>query len=206
MSIPKLPFSHLPLKEKVRVAEDIVSDMTGHPDFPFPNPSLSVLAEAARELNTVVQDSSVDKPLESAAVSHKARELENMISLLLSYVYKASGGDPQKYLKIRHLRESKRGRRQKRSFTVKQGLKKGDVILRGPHIRSGAILWEMHTDPLPATNSDPEDGKWRSLGEHTSTEYLVEGLESDTRVWFRMARVDKFGRGPFSTPASVRVP
>jgi hypothetical protein len=205
MSVPKLPFTHLPLKEKVTVTEDLVSDLTNHPDFPSPNPSLSVLAKAASELKSVANEISTGKPVETSSITTKSRELESMISLLLSYVYKASGGDPRKYLKIRHLRESKKGKRQKRSFTVKQGPNAGDVILRGPLV-GGTILWQMCPDALlPSTGAEEAD-TWETVGETTRMEYLVRGLESGTRVWFRMARVDKFGKGPFSPPASIIVP
>jgi hypothetical protein len=206
MSIPKLPFTHLPLKEKVTVTEDLVSDLTDHPDFPFPNPSLSVLLKAATELKTVAGEISSGNPVETAAVETKSKELERMIGILLSYVYKASGGDPGKYLKIRHLRESKKGKRRKRSFTIKQGSKPGDVILKGPPVRGGAILWQICPEPLHSENFDPETAAWQNLGEGTTSEYPMSGLESGTRVWFRMARVDKFGRGPFSIPASIIVP
>ena len=74
---------------------------------------------------------------------------------------------------------------------MKTGKIEGDVILNSKAVKRGAYIYQMTTDPLK-TNS------WTDVYQGLHVKCMIPGLTIGTTYYFRVAVIDKNGKGAWS--------
>jgi len=206
MSQVKLNLDRLSREEKVALARQIHTAMTGNATYPTPSPALTALDSAAdaletgnAELNTLRQqakEKTVEVDTLDAALSQVLRDLG-------AYVQNTSGGDEAKILGAGM---GVRDPAAPVTMTQVTGLESspgddsGEVDLSWNPVR-GASSYEVQSSPDPITPTS-----WGHAGISTKSTFALTGAPSGQRCWFRVRAVGANGPGPWSDPATKIVP
>jgi hypothetical protein len=204
----KLNLRKLSVPEKVARARQMISALTGNPDFPTPSPTLAAATAVTDDLAQAFQDQEVAKQVAATKTAAK-NELEDIFdrtfSQLGSYV-ESVAGDNEKLIKSAGM--------DTRAASVASGGKPGTPI--SLNITNGDADGEIDLswDPVPSAKSyviemsldPPTATSWKHSGVSTKSSQTVNGLVGGTRYWFRVAAVGTGGQSGWSDPATRIAP
>jgi hypothetical protein len=207
MAKVKLDVASITASELTGVAQSIANGLTNNVYFDSPTPSPSVLNAKALEVDGATQEIENLKSLlktKQSALDAKRNELRELIKQARNYVELKSGGDETIILSAGMQVRSEAGSvgllHAPQNFTVLEGANPGMVELKWKTVRgSSSYIIERSTDP-------PTSSSWTSGAVSTKAKYLMGGLESGTKFWFRVAAVNSAGIGAWSTPILKIVP
>lgn len=191
------------VREKV---ENVVTHMTGNPDYATPNPSLATITTENNILGTLYQSALTGDRVYKALMRTQLNKVFGLMSLLTGYVQVTSGGDEEKILGAGFLT--------KRSSTPVGILPfPGNVrVVFGKHPGELKVMWagvpkrteyrvQMSVEPI--TDDSWEDAEDGFTGK---TRLVIEGLESGNVYWFRVFTLGAAGISGPSDPASHMAP
>ena len=206
MSTVKLALATLSIEEKIQLATDIDSAMTGNAAYPTPNPTLAALKLTATNLTKAVTSANdLRKQSQIATIAQDDCEdlLDADLTLLASYVQNTSGGDAAKILTS--------------GMGVKaESVAAGNLPAPGPVAANNGDLpneVDVSWPRVPgaksyvgqyATDPNAPDGDWKFGTTSTKSTCTIGNLIPGTRYWFRFAAVGAAGQGPWSSPVTAR--
>jgi hypothetical protein len=172
----------------------IISCMTGNSHFPAPSPSLATLAINIANVQATYQTSLSGAKGTKGLMYVELKTLEISLKLLAAYVEANANVDAvnaENIILSAGMQVKKPSIRQPKIFTVKAGNIEGDVILNSKAVKRGAYVYQMTTD------SGQTNG-WVDVYTGLHVKCLVPGLVLGKQYFFRVAVIDKNGKGAWS--------
>ena len=187
----------LPIVQKITVARNIVTMLTGNTDFPTPDPPLADLTTASDEAQTANQESiqaKADSKTKTAVKREKEDALDNVLRKMANYVQNKSDGNEAKIEGAGFQVKADTGPVGElpppEDFSVTYGDEAGELDMHWDVV-SGArsyVVQKNETDPV-------NESAWSDIDNPTKSKYTVNGLTSGNRYWFRVLAVGSAGRG-----------
>ncbi|HXI22306.1 MAG TPA: fibronectin type III domain-containing protein [Pyrinomonadaceae bacterium] len=203
----KLNFSRLSIPEKIARARQIVTAMTGNPNFTTPQPNLVTISDAADLLEqaaTAVQAARQDAKTKTTIQNTREDVLDKLIAQAAGYVTAVSAGAEaiiqSAAMDVRAAPGASTMPAQPQALGATAGDHDGTMDLSwDPVVEAASYVIETSPDPPTGTS-------WKHLGVSTKSSFTVTDLISGSRVWFRVAAVNAAGQSPWSDPATKIVP
>jgi hypothetical protein len=129
----------------------------------------------------------------TALMRQREREFDQVMQQVANYVENTANGNPAIII-LASLDVMPHGSHHSQGFEAKQG-ESGTVHLRTPAEKGSVYIWEYSGD----------NATWTEHDTGTRSYTRISGLSPGTRYWFRVARIDKDGRHPFSEAISMIV-
>ena len=199
----KLNFRTLSVPEKIARAQQIVAALTGNSNFTTPHPTLAEVTAAAAALEAAAnaaQAARLEARRRTAARGVKEDDLTQLITQLGGYVESVAGGDEAMImsagLEMRSAATTdSTAPAAPETLTATTGNHEGEIELSWDAVRAArSYVVERTTDPQAAT-------AWTQAGVSPRSSLIVEGLDSGTRYYFRVAAVTLNGQSPWSNHA-----
>jgi hypothetical protein len=175
-------------------SKHIVSCMTGNTHFPNPSPSLVTLTINIASVESAYLTSLSNARGTKGLMYTELKTLEISLKLLAAYVEANANVDPvnaEHIILSSGMQVKKASVRQPKIFSVKPGKIEGDVILNSKAVKRGAYVYQMTTDPKATTG-------WNDVYTGLHVKCMVPGLNIGTQYFFRVAVIDKNGKGAWS--------
>lgn len=195
-------FVTLPVPSKIQKARDIVTKMTGNPNFVTPEPKLADVTLAIDDLE-VKYEAALNRDTFKKQEMYVAEKLLNeMISNLCGYVQTTSAGDNIKILSSGF--DAKKAPTPPEPLPAPENLKGTTGTLPGTidfkwkrDPKAHSYNFEYTTDPLGST-------PWIKLDSVTKSKITVTGLESGKLYWGRVSASNPAGVTNTSDPSIAR--
>jgi hypothetical protein len=171
-----------------------ISCMTGNTHFPNPSPTLATLAIQIANVQAAYQTSLSGARGTKGLMYVELKTLEISLKLLAAYVEANANIDAvnaENIILSAGMKLKKPSIRQPKVFSVKAGKIEGDVILNSKAVKRGAYIYQMTTDPA-RTNG------WFDVYQGLHVKCMIPGLELSKTYFFRLAVIDKNGKGAWS--------
>jgi len=187
--------------EKIAFGRNVHTMMTGNLNFPTPDIPLADLKTKTDLLETQMVAASHGGPPETALLHQTAKEWDEMFRDEARYVdriakgneamIRSSGfnvsGQPIPYVRP--------------EFSAKIGEQPGTARLRRQAVQGAkSYIWQYSKNALPVS----EDG-WTWAKVTTKTTALIDGLDTLTIYWFRVAAVAPWDTLAFSAPIMLKM-
>ena len=199
----KLNFHSLTIPEKIARAQQVVAALTGNTNFPTPHPTLAEVTAAADALEAAAnaaQAARLEARRRTAARDVKENDLTQLITQLGAYVESVAGGDEAIIMSAGLEMRSDRttdstAPTAPETLTATTGNHDGEIELSWDAVRGArSYVVERTTNPQEASS-------WTQAGVSPRSSLIVEGLDSGTRYYFRVAAVTLNGQSPWSNHA-----
>jgi hypothetical protein len=189
-----LGLSHATPPQQIVNAKHYVQSMTGNADFPSPSPTLATVSAQVAALEAAY-DLSLTRARGTVGAMHvQLQTLNNLLKALAAYVENIANADPANASKIiagAGMNEHKAPVKAPKTFTVRNGKVKGEVILNSKAVVRGTYIYEMTTDPNTASS-------WQAIFTGNTVRFVKTGLISATHYYFRVAVILKGVQGDWS--------
>jgi hypothetical protein len=203
----KLNFSRLSIPEKIARARQIVLSMTGNAHFTTPQPSLAVITAATDELEQAESDTQAarqEAKTKTTIRNTKEDGLTRLVSQEGGYVTAVAAGDEAVIqsagMDVRATPGTSSAPTQPQALGATAGDHDGEMDLSwDPVVEAASYVIETSPDPPTATS-------WKHQGVSTKSSFTVTGLQSGSRIWFRVAAINASGQSGWSDPATKIVP
>jgi Fibronectin type III domain len=205
----KLNLRSLSPTEKTAKARQIVSSLTGNPDFTTPHPPLAQITAVADALDDAFADVQAAKQTvltKSSLLRERNDDLDSQLRQLTAYIESISGNDESKILSagvnVKSVVTSSAGTplTAPTGLSAAEGDHDGEIDLnwdKSKNARSYVI--ERSVDPPTATS-------WTHEIVSLKSSTTISGLTSGARYWFRVAAVVTAGQTGWSDPATKIAP
>jgi hypothetical protein len=208
MSKIKLNLRSLSIPEKIARAQQIVAALTGNSNFTAPHPPLAQVTaaiEALEAASNAAQAARQEAKAKTADQNASEEELDRVVTQLVAHVESIAGGD-EKVIRSAGLdvrapsTSAPSSLPAPPSLTATVGDHDGEIDLSWDTVR-GARSYIIERSPDPPTESS-----WVHAGLSTRSKTTIEGLNSGTRYWFRVAALTNNGQAAWSNPAMKIAP
>jgi hypothetical protein len=189
-----LGIAKLTVPQKIEFARFVETSMAGNPHFASPSPALTVLNTAANELELAHLAALSGGKDETAVVRDKELALELVLKSVCSYVETIANGNittAESTILSAGFGTKKQAAPRPNGFRLMHGKKPGEIIVRTDSDARAVFTFERTLTP------DKEDS-WIEVHSSTRAQITVTGLESGKHHYFRYAKTDKDGTGPWS--------
>ena len=199
----KFNLRNLSIPEKIARSQQIVAALTGNPNFNAPHPPLAQVTAAIDELeaaSNAAQAARQEAKARTAAQNVKEEALEQMLMQLVAHVESVAGNDQELImsagLDVRGpSAPSASTPAAPPSLMATAGDHDGEIDLSWDTVR-GARSYIVERSPDP-----PSDNSWAHAAVSLRSSTTIQGLNSGTRYWFRVAAVTTNGQTAWSNPA-----
>jgi len=188
-------------EELVSYSHNVVTQMTGNPNFPSPDPDLAYIAAVADVLQIACMEALNGGKLQTVRKQIAFEELKKAMRLLGTYIELISKGDAGKILSAGvqiHKKKAKVGLLPSPSgVQAKVSNYSGTIELRWKRVdkNKGYTIYMCSGDPLK-----PE-AIWTPIAMTTKSKCSITDLEPGTFYWFKVATLSVAGTSGFSNPA-----
>ena len=209
MAKVKLNLRSLSPTEKTAKARQIISSLTGNPDFTTPHPPLTQITAAADALDSAFSDVQTAKQTvltKNSVLRETSDTLDGQLRQLAAYIESISGDDESKILSagvgVKNVVTSSIGTplTAPTGLSAAEGDHDGEIDLNWDKVKNAkSYVIERSVDPPTATSWNYE-----TVSSKSST--TIVGLTSGTRYWFRVAAVLAAGQTGWSDPSTKIAP
>jgi hypothetical protein len=204
----KLNISRLSLRDRIARCRQIITSMTGNPNFPTPNPPLATITTALNDAETAsnaAQSARQDAKAKTVIQNNKDDFATGLMNQLAAYV-ESTAGDDESIIRSAGMDTKAVGSAPTSNpdapdnLSATAGDREGEIDLSWEAV-SGAKSYviEQSADP-------PTDTSWGHASVSTRSSQTLDGLKSGTRYWFRVAAVNGVGQSGWSDPAMKIAP
>lgn len=196
--------TRIPVSKVLANVESVLLNMTDNPDFPTPNPTLSIVKTQKDELALAVSTAIDGSKAEKAIVPEKLRKLILTMRTLQAYVESiansnANIGRGEQVVLGAGMAVKVFTPRQKRVFNLKNNTLKGSITAFCPRTKKD-ILFEFEHTLTP-----DDETSYISSGQFPSAKRIISDLQSCSKCYVRWASITSKGRGDWSAPKSITV-
>ncbi|MBK9249757.1 MAG: fibronectin type III domain-containing protein [Ignavibacteria bacterium] len=207
MAKVRLDINSISVQGIITTAQTIANGLTNNPSFPTPSPAPSVLNAKAHEVDAASQEVESLKQLlkiKQSTLDAKRQELRGLVKQARNYVELASSGDETAILsagmQVRAESTPVGLLLAPQNFSVMEGTNPGMVEMKWKSVKgSNSYIIERSTDP-------PTSASWSAASVSTKSKFLLGGLNSGERLWFRVAAVNSAGTGAWCSPILKIIP
>ena len=209
MAKAKLGLSTLNPQETIELTNQIITMMTGNPNFGTPNPPLATITTQKNTTGTSITAYDTSKAgTDALLVTRDANvaTLKGLLTQLVGYVENVSGGDAAKIqsagMGVRASTSAPVGvMTQVLELVLSEGDFDGTLDVFWKPVR-GAMSYEIQISADPPTLTS-----WAPKMTASKSSATLEGLTSGAKVWSRVRAVGADNKpGPWSDPAVKVVP
>ena len=196
--IAVLRLGELSAAEKIETVKHVVVSMTGNPNFPTPNPALSIITTANNAFETAYLAAQHGGKEATATMHVKEEALDILVRLLMAYVSTIAAGNPagaESIILSAGMQVKGKGGRTSVDFAVDALKETGKIRIMTRFVKRATFHFQMSTNP-------GEESSWQTIYEGTLSKIIKSGLVSGVRYFFRAAVIDKNGRGAWTEPLS----
>ena len=191
-----LDFTRFPVPDKVAKGRDVISLMTGNPNFTTPDVPLAELKSLTDDLETRYNAAQHGYKEETALLREVEEAWNYQMRLEARYVERISGLNEAVILSAGFNVSKEPAPVQKSELSAENGELPGSVFLRRQAIIGAkAYMWQYCANIISPT----EEG-WTNAGVTSKASVLLENLEPVTRHWFRVATVTPEGTSAYNDP------
>jgi hypothetical protein len=200
----KLNLRNLSIPEKLARAQQIVTALTGNSNFTSPHPPLAQVTAIIEDLEAAshaAQAARQEAKARTAAQNAKDEALDQTLTQLVAYVESVAGSNEELIMSAGLDVRGASGPTHSTlipsvsiSLTATAGDHDGEIDLSWDTVR-GARSYVVQRSPDP-----PSESTWAHSGVSTRSRTTIEGLNSGTRYWFRVAAVTASGQSAWSNP------
>jgi hypothetical protein len=198
----------LSVAELLELAKQIVSAMTGNPNFPNPNPTLAQVSAAINNLETARQDALVARntaKAKTAIQNQREDEARAMLRSLAAHVENVSGEDDALII------SAGMGVKAPATPTGDIGILEGVTFTSGDSDGELDYMWNNKAAAvsyvIEMSTTPPNEANWVQIKTVTTSKGTLTGLTSGQRYWFRVAAIGPHGQqGPWSDISSRVAP
>ena len=208
MAQVKVAISKMPVPQKIQYVRQIISSMTGNPNFAAPCPALTVLEEGVDILEQAYKQAKQTRDLakeQTTIANQKEVALDALVMQEANYVQNVTAGDKAKI--------------ESSGFGVRNTAAPIGPLPAPTNVRvvpsefSGAVTmsWQSvhgaRSYNVQRALDTGHDLEWNTvLSTSRANRVQVNSMASGMRYWFRVAAVGAAGEGPFSDPISKIAP
>lgn len=208
MAKVKLNFTRLTIPEKLQLVKQILTAMTGNPNFPTPQPTLAQVSAAADALETADSTAQTARAASKTATSErdqKMKALDLLVAQLAAHVESVSGDDETKILSA-----GMDVRATGSPGSDPPAQPQGVAATEGDHAGELDVQWDRIVNArsyVLESSTDPTNpALWKHAMVVTTSHATLEGLVSGQRYWVRVAAVNTNGQSGWSDPATKIAP
>ena len=204
----KLNIARLSLAERFARCRQIITAMTGNPNFPTPNPPLATVTTAlndAEAASNAAQAARQDAKAKTVKQNDKDDFAGGLMNQLAAYVESIAGGD-ESIIRSAGMDTKAIGSAPTsipappENLNTTAGDRDGEIDLSWEAVASSkSYVIEQSADP-------PTDTGWGHASVSTRSSQTIDGLKSGTRYWFRVAAVNGVGQSGWSDPSMKIAP
>jgi len=207
----------LKVPQKVELARIVVTCMTGNVNFPNPNPALSVITQAADDLENA-SIIAADRSRLHVAEEHKAEdELDTLMAQLALYIENAAANDANKIMSsgmdIKHEASASQVPHVPTEFEGASNGQEGQAEFSWKGVAKARVYVVEQSSETSIGSMKTADGTevltrfvaWTISDIVTKTKLVVKGLESGTRYAFRVYAIGAGGKSNKSAEVIVKV-
>ena len=203
----KLLLGSKTVDEKITQGNAIKAGLTGNPNFPSTNPSLTAFGNGITDLGAkkTARINAIEAAKAATEALHAAEQTyDTLVTQLAANAEGTVLGDPVKLesanFQLRTTPSPIKGLGQVQSLKLTSNTYAGKLFACWAPVR-GAKAYELQISPDPVTPSS-----WRSLKPSTTSRTVIEDLTSAAKMWLQVRAVSKRTEGPWSQPACKVVP
>jgi hypothetical protein len=193
-TVAVLGLAGLPVPQKIEHARFIVTSMTGNPSFPTPTPALTVITTNINALETAHLVAKGGGKDETAAMKAKEQTLELSLKMLCAYVEgiaNANLATAEAVVLSSGFGTKRQPAARANGFRLTHGKNSGEIAIKTDSEARAVFTFEMTLTP-------EDENSWEEVHSSTRAQFLATGLESGQRYYFRFAKTNKEGTGPWS--------
>ncbi|MBI5779391.1 MAG: fibronectin type III domain-containing protein [Planctomycetes bacterium] len=203
----KLELRKLHILDKIRLANTIVTMMTGNPNFTTPVPALADLTNETIASGAAYNDAMIkrqDSKLATQVLDDREDALDLKLTQIALYVENVSAGNETKIssagMSVRDRATPIGELMPPSALSAMAGNKDGEIDLNWEPVRgANSYVIQMTSDPnVPSS--------WANKANATESYAVILGLTSGNKYWFRVAGLGAAGQGPFSGAESKYAP
>ena len=204
----KLNFRNLAVSAKIAKAKQIVTALTGNPNFPSPNPPLADITAVITQTETKSSERDAAQQLaktKTTELNACEEELDGLMSQIAGHVDSVAGNDEAKILSAGFdTRAAATATSQPppppSSLDTTIGDHDGELDASWDTVAGAkSYVVEISEDPPTPTG-------WKHAGVSTKSKFTIEGLQSGKRYWIRVAAINTAGQSGWSDPATKIAP
>jgi hypothetical protein len=217
-----LRLDKLNVSSKITFARDIVTAMTGNVSFPSPVPALSVITQAAADLENALNNPLMGGVAKTTLVHTKEVYLCDQLTLLAFYVDNTAQGDANLILSsgmpLRAARAASHIPDAPQNLSAVNTTVEGEIRLKWDNVANARVyVIEISDDaaaiqPTPLPSGEPVVNTtarsfitWTQVDIVAHTKYNVTGLTSGIKYAVRVYAVGAKGKSNCSVPVMVKV-
>jgi hypothetical protein len=191
-----LDFIRFAIGEKIEFYRNVITLMTGNTAFSKPDVELVALTALVDKLETDYMASRSGSHELIAKMNQSQEAADEAFRKQAQYVNRIADGDPAVILGAGFHVSKERQPYLRKEFNAIFGVNPGEIILIRKAINGAkSYAWQSCTGALPNN-----DQSWTFVGFSTQARYVIKGLASGTKYWFRVAAITSNGLGPWSDP------
>jgi hypothetical protein len=192
----KISFRTLAIPEKIQKARYLVAQMSGNESFTNPSPALQEVGAAADALEQAYEKSLNGGKIEIAQLRQCESGMNDLIFLLAGYVQNASRGEPSVILSsgfdVQAEKTVAAPPPTPHNINGKMGPFDGQVSLSWDRV-PGAKAYQIQVSADGINN-------WSYCGAAIKRQFVVDGLKSGTKTFFRVSAIGTKGQSAWSDP------
>jgi len=187
--------------EKIKFGRNVHTMMTGNVNYPTPDVPLADIKAKTDLLEAQMVAASHGGTPETALLHQTAKEWDDMMRDEARYVDRIAKGN-EAMIRGAGFNVSKQPIPYVRpEFSAKLGEQPGTAKLRKQAVQGAkSYIWQSSKDVLPIG----EDG-WKNAKVTTQASTLIDGLDTLTIYWFRVAAVTPWGTLAYSAPIMLKM-
>jgi fibronectin type III domain protein len=204
----KLNIARLSLAERIARCRQIITAMTGNPNFPTPNPPLATVTTALNDADaasSAAQAARQDAKAKTVTQNDKDDFASGLMNQLAAYVENIAGGD-ESIIRSAGMDTKAAGSAPTsipdppENLNTTAGDRDGEIDLSWEAVPGAkSYVIEQSADP-------PTDTSWGHASVSARSSQTMSGLKSGTRYWFRVAAVNGVGQSGWSDPSMKIAP
>jgi hypothetical protein len=194
-------FVSLAFPEKITFGRNVHTMMTGNVNYPTPDVPLADIKAKTDLLEEQMVAASHGGPPETALLHQTAKEWDDMMRDEARYVDRIAKGN-EAMIRGAGFNVSQQPNPYVRpEFSAKIGEQPGTARLRRQAVQGAkSYIWQLSKNVLPVG----EDG-WSNAKVTTKATALIDGLDTLTIYWFRVAAVTPAGTLAYNAPIMLKM-
>ncbi|MCX6236103.1 MAG: hypothetical protein NTY07_00870 [Bacteroidia bacterium] len=196
-----LDFIRLSIPLKIIKGRNIEAGLTGNARFSTPDvtiPALKAATDALEDSYVLAQNRN---PEDTATMHQNEKAWDKLMRKEALYVDRIADGDEAAILSTGFNISRQPTPALRPEFSVQAGEMRGSVLLkRKAYPGARAYLWQYCVGVLPENDSD-----WIYAGASGMSSFVIQGLNSVTKYWFRVAPIMAQGTSAFCDPIMFTV-
>ncbi len=195
----KMRWDRLTIAERIIFCRSVKEKLTGNPHFPHLIPVFAAFILAIDELE-IAQAHTLQGGIHDTAFRNlKDANLYKLTCLLAAYVFAESKGDHEMIIST-GFDVAKPSIRRPYQLAVSPGKLSGSVVLTSESKNGALHFWQYYEGA-----NTPDENDWVDYPETSKARFIMTGLETGKKYWFREMKLFINGRTNWTDPVCTFV-